>query len=260
MDITFHKYMDNPSTGTSVFTNRGAIRDMYRQKYNQLLVRVQGKIPFKVFITNDMKDTYYVCFKIPSETLEDFFYDVVIELFTKDNKLKGGATLKGYNVRFFSNDQAFTFSFAHAFNKNGLFIPVLKEKTIERCLKQKGDVRNPKDDVWYVKSLCFAFFTMERYNLFSRPMLNQNAIKYTKFEMLKNIATTIAKIEEHRVKTEEAQKKRQKAKELISRSQARSLEDSKYVVSNSPSIKSTRRTANVRTVGTVRATKRVIKR
>ena len=197
IEMTFNKYMDNPSGGTSTFTNRDMYRKMYKEKYDNLLVREQGKILYKIYKTNNATDSYFIHFKIPSENLANLYYDTVIELWTKDNLQKSAANLRMYNIRVYSNDQAFIFSFAYAFNKNGLFIKELKEKMNKTALTTKGDARNPRADIWYVKSLCFAYYTMERYNLFSRPMLNQNSIKYNHSEFLKAVMFSDDKMAEH---------------------------------------------------------------
>ena len=177
--ITFDKYIDNPSGG-QIFTNRQVYKAMYKDKFDKVLVREQGQVQYTVYKTNDANDTYYIHFKIPSEVVDRFYYDVVIQLYTLDNADKTSANLRKYFVKFYSNDPAFVYTFAHSFKKNNLFIRDLEPKMSQKALKEKADVRNPKDNVWYVKSLFFAYLCMEKYSLFNRPMLNQHAIKYDK--------------------------------------------------------------------------------
>lgn len=213
IEMTFNKYMDNPSGGTSTFTNRAMYRKMYEEKFNNLLVREQGKIMYKIYKTGNATDSYFIHFKIPSENIANLYYDTVVELWTKDQLQKSAANLRMYNTRFYSNDQAFIFSFAYAFNKNGLFIKELKDKMNKTALTTKGDIRNPKGDIWYVKSLCFAYYAMERYNLFSRPMINQNSIKYNHSEFLKAVMFSDDKIAEHAKLANEIKKEKQLIKQ-----------------------------------------------
>ena len=68
--------------------------------------------------------------------------------------------------------------FVYTAPKLGLFIKDLESKMTKEALKNKAVAKNPKDDVWYVKSLYFAYLTMEKYNLFNRVALERNAKSY----------------------------------------------------------------------------------
>lgn len=253
--ITFNKYMDNPSQGTSTFTNRSMYRQMYKQKFDALMVREQGQLAYKIHRTNDGNDTYFIHFKIPSEGIPNFYYDTVVELFTKKNELKNSATLREYNVRFFSNDQAFVYTFAYAFNKAGLFIPILRDKMMKRALTERALERNPRAEIWYVKSLAFAFYTMEKYGLFNRSMLNQRAVKYNHGNLMREVMNVVDKFEEHHRKHEELQRKRKQEREEIRRRQDQAnLARSKFIITKTPNsntIKSTKDIRKVKRIGRV---------
>ena len=79
--MNFDKYIDNPSGGSSVVTNRNMYKEMYKQKFNAVLVREQGKINYSVYKAKDNTDSYFIHMKIPSEVIPKFYYDVVIRLF-----------------------------------------------------------------------------------------------------------------------------------------------------------------------------------
>lgn len=206
--MSFDKYIDNPSGGATVITNRNMYKDMYKSKFDRVLLRESGKIEWKVYYTKDGQDSYYIYMKIPSEIIEKFYYDVVIRLFTTENKKKSNVNLREYAVEFYSNDPAFVYTFAHAFSKNHLFIKDLETKMSANALKNAAKVKNPKDNVWYVKSLYFAYLTMERYHLFNRSILNQHGKKYNKKELLSHITHAIEKVEAR----QEAQTKLDKEK------------------------------------------------
>jgi len=208
--MSFDKYIDNPSGG-QVFTNRQMYKSMYKRKFDILMVREQNHVAYKIYKADDTVDAYYIHFKIPSEVVPNFYYDVVIRLFTTENVKKNQANLRNYAVNFYSNDPAFVYTFAHAFKKNKLFIPDLEPKMSKRALRENADVRNPKNNVWYVKSLFFAYLAMEKYNLFSRSMLNQNSSKYNKKELLKNITDADTKVAARQF--EESKLKEQQKKE-----------------------------------------------
>ena len=194
-EISFDKYIDNPSgTGTSVVTNRGMYKQLYTTKFNAVLVREQGKIVYNVYKVEDAEDSYIIHMKIPSEVVPKFYYDVVIRLFTTDNGKKAAASLRMYSVQFYSNDPAFVYTFAHAFSKNNIFITDLSSKMSKAALDNVASVKNPKDDIGYVKSLYFAYLTMEKYNLFQRAILDSQAKPYDKSQLLKQITHADEKV------------------------------------------------------------------
>jgi hypothetical protein len=206
--MSFDKYIDNPSGG-QVFTNRQMYKALYKSKFDGLLVREQGQIKFTVYRSEDANDSYYIHMKIPSEVIENFYYDVVIQLFTTENAKKNNVNLREYAVKFYSNDPAFVYTFAHSFKKNNLFIKDLEPKMMPRALKEKADIKNPKDNVLYVKSLFFAYLTMEKYHLFNRPTLNLNSIKYDKKLLLSRVTQADIKVKDrqHQQELLDAEKK-----------------------------------------------------
>lgn len=225
--MSFDKYIDNPSGG-QVFTNRQMYKAMYKSKFDKILVREQGQIQFTVYKSEDANDSYYIHMKIPSEVIEKFYYDVVIQLFTTENSKKNNVNLREYAVKFYSNDPAFVYTFAHSFKKNNLFIKDLEPKMLKRALKDKAEIRNPKDNVWYVKSLVFAYLTMEKYHLFNRPMLNQHAIKYNKNIILPKITSADVKVkdrqhEQELLEEKQRREKESKRKELQNRANPKNL-------------------------------------
>lgn len=194
-EISFDKYIDNPSgTGTSVVTNRGMYKQLYTTKFNAVLVREQGKIVYNVYKVEDAEDSYMIHMKIPSEVISKFYYDVVIRLFTTDNGKKAAASLRMYSVQFYSNDPAFVYTFAHAFSKNNIFITDLSSKMSKAALDNVASVKNPRDDIGYVKSLYFAYLAMEKYNLFQRAILDSQAKPYDKSQLLKQITHADEKV------------------------------------------------------------------
>lgn len=210
--MSFDKYIDNPSGG-SVYTNRNMYKAMYKSKFDAILVREQGKINYTIYKTDDGNDSYYIHFKIPSEVIENFYYDVVIQLFTTENTKKNNASLREYAVRFYSNDPAFVYTFAHSFVANKLFITDLQSKMSKRAIKNEATIRNPKNDVWYVKSLFFAYLAMEKYGLFKRSLLNQRGVKYKKSELLRNIIHADTKIAARQHEQEQLEARKRKEKE-----------------------------------------------
>ena len=222
--MSFDKYIDNPSGRSSVITNRGMYKEMYKSKFDAVLLREQGKIVYQVFKQNDPEDSYYIYLKIPSEVIENFYYDVVIRLHTTDNSKKYAQNLRTYAVQFYSNDPAFVYTFAHAFSKNKIFINDLSSKMSRKALQKSASVKNPKDDVWYVKSLYFAYLAMEKYNLFNRIVLDRIANKYDKRYLIGNITHADEKIRARQEAQIKLELERKKEKERKEREQPRNME------------------------------------
>lgn len=166
MEMTFDQYIQNPmGISNAVFSNRNMYRDLYTSKLNKILVRELGKIDYTLYKS---KNNYYVYMKIPSEVIEKFYYDVVVEFYEPKDKKLIDSTLKNYNVRFYSNDPSFVYTFAHAFIKNKLFITELKDVMSQEAIKKAAVEKNPSNQVGYVKSLYFAYLIMKKENIFDK--------------------------------------------------------------------------------------------
>ena len=73
MKILFDKYIDNPAGSGSVVTNRSLYKKMYKDKFDKVMVREQGKVTYKLYKANDKIDSDYVYLKIPSEVIPEFY-------------------------------------------------------------------------------------------------------------------------------------------------------------------------------------------
>ena len=166
--MTFEKYIHNPTGSRSRLVGEADVaRSVYGNKYNNMILRCAGNINYVLWVARD-KSRYIIYLQMPSETVEKLYYDVVVEFTTDDDVEKRTSSLKGYHVRFFSNDPSFTFTYAHAYNKRGLLIPDLKSKVSPKALKQEPKVTNPNMLAGYVKSLYFAYIYMNNKGLMNK--------------------------------------------------------------------------------------------
>lgn len=239
--LSFDKYIDNPSGGQA-FTNRNLYKQMYKTKFDAVLVREQGQIKYNVFKTEDANDTYYIYIRVPSEVIDHFYYDVVIQLSTTVNEKKNNVNLREYMVRFYANDPAFVYTFAHAFKDHDLFIPDLAQKMSKIALREQPTVKNPTNNVWYVKSLFFAYLAMEKYQLFNRVMLNRHARKYRKSDLLSLITSADIKVKARQDAQEELNKKKKQEKERLRREKEKARNS--HIKSKASSITKTSKATN----------------
>lgn len=206
---TFEQYINNPAgKGASNTPNKGMYEQYYVAELDKILLKVNGKVNYNLYIDGQK---YYIAFKIPHSQYKDFFYDVVVEFYTDDNAIKVLKDLKKYNVRFFSNDPSFTFTWAYAFNKQDLIIKKLKSKLSPLSLKQAPVVRNPSESTGYNRFLYYAYLLAKLYNLFDKA-------EYTlKSKPLSSLPSTIMssdkKLEERKKKEEEYKKQPKSKKE-----------------------------------------------
>lgn len=213
MGITYDQYINNPMGGKSaVISMRDLYRHQYTAKWNDILVRENGKIEYKCYI--DGKN-YYIHMKIPSEVVSNFYYDTLV-MFSPENKerknLDAEATLNNYYVRFFSNDPSFVFTYAHAFIKKDFIIKDLIDKLPKEVIKKQAVERNPINQIGYVKSLYFMYLEMQRLSLFQKVIFNQRAEKYVKKQVQDSVIPASIKIEQRQELGVKASKKKEAVK------------------------------------------------
>lgn len=255
MDMSFDQYIQNPmGIANAVISNRNMYRELYMGKLDKILVREMGKIDYTLYKS---KKNYYVYIKIPSEVIDKFYYDVVIEFSEPKDKSLLDSTLKNYNVKFYSNDPSFVFTFAHAFIKNDLFIKELKDVMSKEAIKKVATEKNPSNQVGYVKSLYFAYLIMKRENIFNKnKFMLAKDIDWKRLE--KSITPADVKIAQRQdaAKEKSAQKKRAKAEldKVIKNAVQR---DIPFATKSSKSVKPITSTKTVGKMKTTKSTKRI---
>lgn len=253
MKMTFSEYIQNPAgKQNAVFSQREMYRAIYTQKLDKLLLRENNKIDYNLYTD---KGDYYIHIKIPSETVEKFYYDVVVRFFSDDSTISMKTGLKNYNVQFFSNSPDFVFTYAHVFLEKDLFIEDLKPKMSKLAIKKEANVRNPDGVVGYVKGLYFAYLIMENRGLFTKSKFNLYAKKYDKKKLLHEIEDADVKISKRQ---EEAKKKEKQTKKKISTQKDDKPRENNFSsklfnpitpikkINTSNTIKSTKRTSTIK--------------
>ena len=146
----------------------------YRTRYNALISKARiTYTPYYVMPGGRI----LIHFKIPSETVPNFFYDVLLEL-------SGGQKSKSFSecdVKFFSNCPSFVYTYAYTFYnfrdpstktklfvdefgqkipKNNLIVRPSEKKYDEIVLTSRPNTRNPYELPLLDKSLYYAIFFM----------------------------------------------------------------------------------------------------
>lgn len=211
MKMTFDEYIKNPmGKENAVFSQRNMFKDLYTKKFDAVLAREAGNLKYIMFKDSDSRYIFYV--KVPSEVIPNFYYDVAIEFTTNDKFALIKPTLRDYEVKFFSNDPAFVFTFAYSFSANKLFVTDLESKMSKLALEKRAVERNPKNIVGYVKSIYFAYLYMDIRGLFNKATWF-SAMKYNKKTLLDFITPADIKIAERQRLGEEIKKAKLKVVE-----------------------------------------------
>lgn len=192
--MTLEEYIRNPmGKGNAVYSQRFVYEELYTKKFNLLVAREAGIWKTQCIISSEKE--YYLYIQIPSESVEHFFWDTVIGFKTGDGDLEKSPSLTGYDIQFFSNDPAFMFNFAQAFDKNKMLIPKLKNNIPKTAFKLESKVRNPQGVVGYVKSLYFAYLYIKLRGLFSKPVWKDNKSSMSISELSNKMVPTDRKLE-----------------------------------------------------------------
>lgn len=208
--MTFDEYINNPmGQKSAVISNREMYRKMYTDKFNKVMVREVGKIDYHLY---KGKSKYYCYLRVPSEVVPNFYYDVVIEFSEpKDMKKITDASLTKYDVKFFSNDPSFVYTFCYAFRKNNMFIDDFKEKMSVEALNQKPVEKNPTISIGYVKSFYFAYLMMKKRGLFNKIAY---IAPYSKRRLLDEIQPADEKIKDRQEAAEDIKNKKRIARNI----------------------------------------------
>lgn len=212
MEMTFEQYILNPMGKKNAVMNataREAIRSSYMKKFDAIMVRERGRIIYHLY-KNTKKNKFYAHFKIPSETIDRFYYDVVLEFSATEDVKESGTNLLKYNVRFFSNDPAFVYTYAYVFSHNGLFIDELKPKMSRKALNTKAKEKNPYEQVGYVKTIYFAYLAMVNRGLNRLDRFKNEAIELDIKYLLSQITDADTKVGDREAEQAKLEKKKKK--------------------------------------------------
>lgn len=214
MNITLEQYILNPQLKSNAVLNataREAIRGNYKQKYDAIMVRERGRLDY-ILYKDSKNNRYFAYFKIPSETIEKFYYDVVLEFFADEN-VKKTNDLFSYYVKFYSNDPAFVYTHVYSFRANDLFISELSSKMSKKALRTEAKEKNPYNQIGYVKTIYFAYLTMKNKSLNNLEKFNAEASTYSKISLLSHIMNADNKVGDREAAGAKLQKTKKKQKE-----------------------------------------------
>ena len=171
--MTLDQYIANPMGKANAVLStayRETIKNDYTHRFHNLMVRESGKLDYFLYRDKE-QNTWYIHIKVPSEAVKKFYYDVVFKFYADASIKDGGRDLSKWYVQFFSNDPAWNFTYAYAYNQQGLTIKELYPKMDKTCMNTPAKEKNPTNIVNYAKVIYFGYLFMKERGLLKTAAL-----------------------------------------------------------------------------------------
>ena len=216
MKMTLEDYILNPMGKKNAVLNataRESIASDFLKRYGALMMREHSRMDH-IFYKDEAKNRYVAHFKVPSETVEKFYYDVLFE-FTADSDVPGdGSNLFKYNCRFYSNDPSFVFTYAYVFNQNDLLISQLRAKMSKKAVTTEAKEKNASNAIGYVKTIYFAYLYMKARDLNKKDIFSAEASKLVYSTILSNVEDADIKVDKRIEEGNKLQRKKAREKKI----------------------------------------------
>ena len=260
--MTLDQYILNPMGKNNAVLN-GAMRELMRKnyihKFDNLMIREKGSMEYYLYKDN-AKNQYWAHIKVPSETVPNFYYDVVFKFFNNADASSSN-DLFDWRVQFYSNDPAFVYTYAHVFVEKKFFIPELSKFMSQQAVKQAPDEKNPQGNVGYVKTIYFAYLLMQNRKLNKINKFEAESEPLDAHKLMSSIMPADQKIAARQEEGKHISKR--KKKELsqdmvrtLQRVGGKDLDLSRYNVRTTKKVGTIRRTNSVPTVKKTKTTKK----
>ena len=128
-----------------------------RLKYELRYLSYKKANKIRVEATMILDDNYFIHLRVPSESQKGLSeYDVVVQFFTHNEKVKREVTLKHYYVQFYSNSPGFVYKYAALYQIQGYLISSLLGKFTPGMLNTLPEKANKEFELFYDSSIYYA--------------------------------------------------------------------------------------------------------
>ena len=236
------QYMSNPMGKGSSALMLGAMRKELDQQYSDL----HTKIELKWYAVD--KKFLIAHVKVPSHSVEDLLYDVLIEI-DVETIPSNISVINPAKVRVFSNCPSFVFTYAKVFQDNGDFIPWANGKYSKEVLKEEPEKRNPIKMVNYERSLYLAFryILSNGRNYKAKVETNVHKVKSTK-NILKEVKDLDDILKAYRSKKKKEDDKKKELSKPVARQEEKKTQAKPKSTNKKGVSKSTPKTKKVSSV------------
>lgn len=220
-------YLTNPMGKGSSVLMLGESKKLLDSQYDRLYPKM-SIIWYKI-----NNSGYIAHIKVPSNSVDNLFYDVLIE-FTIESIENGTSIAFGDEpVKVFSNCPSFTFTYAYVFNKNNELIDWCRSKYSKEIIIKEPEKRNPYKIINYEKSLYFAIKFLTTGGRNYRSKIKTQALNITNYSKIYNQIKSSDKIlEEYSSKKTEVKSKNDITKKNINDSKSITQYKNKKSLSN----------------------------
>lgn len=120
----------------------------YRSYINENKISIAGMC--------EIEDSVFIHVKVPSESQNNYSYDVIIRFFSTDPLIINQNHLRNYYIQFFSNSPSFMYQYAYVYNQEGFLIEALYDKLDPDYIDKPPEKANASMTLSYDKSIYFA--------------------------------------------------------------------------------------------------------
>lgn len=162
--------LTNPFGSGSMAISVKLVTDKLKERYKNF---VESSIEVNAM---KIKDNYFLYFQIPSKENKEYpddviFYDIVIELIPPNSAWKLHKSIRDYDVKVFSNNPKFMFTFTYIFNKRKALIDLPNKYYSKQALRIFPKKRNPMQLLGIDENLYHCILYMDKHRLFDRDVL-----------------------------------------------------------------------------------------
>jgi hypothetical protein len=171
---TLREFIDSPF-GIPNKQKNLKYEDKYQSYRKANKIRIESSILFE--------DNYFIHVKVPSESQKgQTYYDVVVQFFTSDDKVKRELSVENYYVQFFSNSPGFVYKYAALYKLQGYLIETLYDKFDTGILDILPDKSNKTYELYFDSSIYYACRYLLDNKIFTLGKLNIRIFKTKKPE------------------------------------------------------------------------------
>ena len=243
------EFLNNPAGKGSTVLNISAVKEKFTERYEKIV----SEIDYHIYIVK--KDVYFLI-NIPS-SVKGIKYDILVK-FSPTSK-STGKSISDMSMQIFSNSPSFLYTYAYAYDVQGLFIRECKKKLSSQMLTDIAKAKNPYGMLSYDFSVFAALHFIVSNDYLSMETINQYGEKETKsgvIHMVKNanVLQKDRKLQKNLNKLEKEEELNKKKKELkYSSSKKEKQADDQPAVDE---VKATKKAKMVKSTKTVKKVKK----
>lgn len=169
------EFLNNPGGKGNTSLNISAVKEKFMDRYNKIVKLIE----YQIFL---VKKDVYILVNIPS-SVQGIKYDILLKF--NGTAKSTGKSLADMNMQIFSNSPSFLYTYAYAYDKQGLFIKDCKRKLSPKMLDDIAKSKNPYGMLSYDFSVFAALYFVVSNDYLSFDVIEEYGKKATKTEVIK---------------------------------------------------------------------------